>query len=63
VALALADEARDSVELAPVPVHELVRSVVLSFVARADAARVELEAEGLDAPIAAWLRRCCSKAY
>jgi len=53
LALALADEARDSVELSPVPVDELVRSVVLSFVARADAARVELEAEGLDAPIAA----------
>ena len=49
LALALADEARDSVKLEPVRVDELARRILLSFVARADAAQVELEAEGLDA--------------
>jgi len=53
LALAIADEARDSVKLGPVRVDELVRDVVLSFVSRADAAGVELEAEGLDAPVVA----------
>ncbi|HTJ06160.1 MAG TPA: sensor histidine kinase [Caldimonas sp.] len=53
LALALADEARDSVRLAPVRVDELVRDIVVSFVGRADAAEVDLEAEGLDAPVVA----------
>ena len=53
LALALADEARDSVRLAPVRIDEVVREVVLSYVGRADAAGVELEAEGLDAPVLA----------
>jgi two-component system sensor histidine kinase TctE len=53
LALALADEARDSVKLAPLRVDELVRDVVVSFVGRADAAGVDLEAEGLDAPVVA----------
>nr|HET7860246.1 sensor histidine kinase N-terminal domain-containing protein [Caldimonas sp.] len=53
LALALADEARDSVVLAPVRVDELVREIVVSFVGRADAAGVDLEAEGLDAPVVA----------
>jgi len=53
LALALADEARDSVKLTPLRVDELVRDVVVSFVGRADAAGVDLEAEGLDAPVVA----------
>jgi len=53
LALALADEARDSARLAPVRVDELVRDVVVSFVGRADAAGVDLEAEGLDAAVVA----------
>ena len=53
LALALADEARDSVRLAPVRVDDVVREVVLSYVGRADAAGVELEADGLDAPVLA----------
>jgi two-component system sensor histidine kinase TctE len=48
LALALADEARDSVKLEPVRIDELVRGTLLSFVARADAAGIELEADGLD---------------
>ena len=49
LALALADEARDSVGLEPTRIDEIARRVLLSFVARADAAHVDLEAEGLDA--------------
>jgi len=48
LALALADEARDSVGLEPTRIDEIARRVLLSFVARADAAHVDLEAEGLD---------------
>ena len=48
LALALADEARDSVKLEPVRVDELVRRVLLSYVARADAIGVDLGAAGLD---------------
>ncbi len=48
LALALADEARDSVKLESVRVDELVRRVLLSFVARADAVGVDLGAAGLD---------------
>ncbi len=51
LALALADEARDSVKLEPVRVDELVRRMLLAFVPRADAEGVDLGAEGLDAAI------------
>ena len=54
LALALADEARDSVKLEVVRIDELVRRVVLGFVARADAAGFDLGATGLDAPSSAW---------
>ena len=53
LALALADEARDSVKLESVRIDELVRRVLLSFVARADAVGVDLGAAGLDAPVSA----------
>jgi two-component system sensor histidine kinase TctE len=48
LALALADEARDSIKLVPVRVDELVRRMLLAFVPRADAEGVDLGAEGLD---------------
>ena len=48
LALALADEARDSVKLESVRVDELVRRVLLSFVARADGLGVDLGAAGLE---------------
>jgi signal transduction histidine kinase len=54
LALALADEARDSVKLEVVQVDELVRRVLLGFVPRADAAGVDLGATGLDTPTAAY---------
>jgi two-component system, OmpR family, sensor histidine kinase TctE len=53
LALALADEARDSVKLEPIRVDELVRRALLSFVGRAGAAGIELEADGLDTPTTA----------
>ena len=52
LALALADEARDSVKLEVVQVDELVRRILLGFVPRADAAGVDLGATGLDTPTA-----------
>ena len=51
--LALADEAQDSVKLEPVRVDELVRRTLLAYVTRADAAGIELAAEGLDAEVTA----------
>lgn len=54
LALALADEARDSVRLDAVRIDELVRRTVLGFVARADAAGVDLGAVGLDVPTTAF---------
>jgi two-component system sensor histidine kinase TctE len=54
LALALADEASDSVRLEVVMVDELVRHILLGFVARADAAGVDLGATGLDLPTPAW---------
>jgi two-component system sensor histidine kinase TctE len=51
LALALADEARDSLPLAPVMLDDLVRACVLTFLPRADAAGVDLGAVGLDAPV------------
>ena len=53
LALALADEARDSVKLESVRVDELVRRVLLSHVARADGLGVDLGAAGLDVAITA----------
>ena len=49
LALALADEARDSVRLEAVRVDELVRRMLLAFVPRADAEGIDIGAEGLDA--------------
>jgi len=49
LALALADEARDSVKLEAVRVDELVRRTLLAFVPRADAEGIDIGAEGLDA--------------
>ncbi len=54
LALALADEARDSVKLEVLRVDELVRRILLGFVPRADAAGVDLGATGLDTPASAW---------
>jgi two-component system sensor histidine kinase TctE len=53
LALALADEARDSVRLEAVRADELTRRVLLTFVARADSAGVDLGAAGLDTPVCA----------
>ena len=54
LALALADEARDSVKLEVVQVDELVRRILLGFVPRADATGVDLGATGLDTPTTAY---------
>jgi two-component system sensor histidine kinase TctE len=54
LALALVDEARDSVKLEVVMVDELVRRILIGFVPRADAAGVDLGATGLDTPARAW---------
>jgi two-component system sensor histidine kinase TctE len=51
LALALADEADASFSLEPVALHELVRSAVLRYLPRADAAGIDLGAEGLDEPV------------
>jgi len=48
LALALVDEARDSVVLEPVAVHEIVRSILLTHLPRADAQGIDLGAVGLD---------------
>ena len=48
LALALADETRDSLRLHPVALHTLVRRVVLSALPRADVAGVDLGALGID---------------
>jgi two-component system, OmpR family, sensor histidine kinase TctE len=50
LALAIADEAHDSLRLEPVMLDEVVRRGVLTFVPRADAAGVDLGAVGLDLP-------------
>jgi two-component system sensor histidine kinase TctE len=55
LALALADEARDSLQLQPVALDELVRRTVLAFLPRADAMGADLGAIGLDdAPPSVW---------
>jgi len=51
LALALADEARAGLQLEPVALNELVRSVLLRFLPKADAAGVDLGGEGLDEPV------------
>jgi two-component system sensor histidine kinase TctE len=51
LALALADETRDSLRLHPVALHTLVRRVVLSALPRADATGVDLGALGIDESI------------
>jgi two-component system sensor histidine kinase TctE len=48
LALALADEARDSLELLPLAIDELVRDLLLRLLPRADAAGVDLGAEGIE---------------
>jgi two-component system sensor histidine kinase TctE len=53
LALALADEARDSLDLQPVRIDELVHDLLLRLLSRADAAGVDLGAEGLDQPLRA----------
>ena len=53
LALALADEARDSLELQPLALDVLVRDLLLRVLPRADAAGVDLGAEGLDQPLRA----------
>ncbi len=53
LALAMADEASESVKLETVAVDELVHRVLLGYVARADAAGVDLGANGLDTPVRA----------
>lgn len=51
LALALADEARDSLVLVPVALDKVVRDVVLQLLPRADLADVDLGALGLDQPV------------
>jgi two-component system sensor histidine kinase TctE len=51
LALALADEARNSRVLQPVALGQLAREVVLQFLARADKAGVDLGASGLELPV------------
>ncbi|MCE4557706.1 sensor histidine kinase [Roseateles cellulosilyticus] len=54
LALALADETDAALPLKPLDLADLVRSQLLRVLPRADAAGLELEASGLDAP--AWVR-------
>jgi two-component system sensor histidine kinase TctE len=48
LALALADEAKQTLEAAPVALDQLVGEAVLRFLSRADAAGVDLGAKGID---------------
>ncbi len=50
LALARADEGRAALNLQPLQLDELVRDVVLRFMAKADAVGVDLGAEGLEQP-------------
>lgn len=50
LALALADEARQAMPAQPVALEQLVQDVLLRFLPRADAAGVDLGAEGLETP-------------
>lgn len=51
LALALADEARDSLTLTPVALDEVAREVLLDWLPRADQAGIDLGAQGLDQPV------------
>lgn len=51
LAMALADETRDSLRLHPVALDALVRRVLLSALSRADTAGVDLGASGIDEPV------------
>jgi two-component system sensor histidine kinase TctE len=51
LALALADEAHQILEQSPVALDVLVSEAVLRFLPRADAARVDLGARGVDQPV------------
>jgi two-component system sensor histidine kinase TctE len=51
LALALADEARDNLELQPLAMAPLVQDLLLRLLPRADAAGVDLGAEGLEQPL------------
>ena len=53
LALALADEARETLQLEPVALDAVVHDVLLRWLPRADAAGVDLGAEGLDQPLRA----------
>jgi two-component system sensor histidine kinase TctE len=53
LALALADEARDSLQLEPLAIDTLVQDLLLRLLPRADAAGVDLGAEGLEQPLRA----------
>lgn len=50
LALALADEARQAMPAQPLALEQLVQEVLLRFLPRADAAGVDLGAEGLEQP-------------
>jgi two-component system sensor histidine kinase TctE len=54
LALALADEARDSMELQVLAMDTLIQALLLRLMPRADAAGVDLGAEGLEQPLHAW---------
>lgn len=51
LALALADEAKLALKLEPVALDVLVRDAVMRFLPKADAARVDLGARGVDEPV------------
>ncbi len=53
LALALADEARDGLQLEPLAIDALVQDLLLRLLPRADAAGVDLGAEGLEQPLRA----------
>ena len=53
LALALADEASDSLQLEPLAIDSLVQDLLLRLLPRADAAGVDLGAEGLEQPLRA----------
>lgn len=53
LALALADEARDSLQLEPLAIDSLVQDLLFRLLPRADAAGVDLGAEGLEQPLRA----------
>ena len=54
LALALADETRDTLVLQPLALDELVRDFVLRHMAQADSLGIDLGASGLDEPTWAW---------